>query len=603
MQKKQFLLPIASEIVVDLFAGGGGWSSAFELATGQHVHVAVNHDPDAISMHEVNHPQSKHYKADVFEVCPHEATGGMPVGWLHLSPDCTHHSQAKGGQPRDRKIRALAWVGARWAGQAKPRIISLENVKQILNWGSLVAKRDKATGRVLKLDGTVAEKGERVPLEQQFLIPDPKKAGQTWKRFVAVLRNMGYTVEWRRLVAADYGAPTTRDRLFLMARRDGMPIEWPSATHFENPKRGQLKWRSAAECIDWSIEGKSIFNRKKPLADATMRRVARGVERYVINNAKPFIVPVTHQGQVRVHDIDAPLKTVTGANRGELMLGTPVLVQAGYGEREGQAPRSLDMQKPLGTVVAGGTKHAVAMPILIQAAHGEGKPGGVQRWGSGVKDIQSPLNTITATGSGGQAVATAFLAQMNGGFNNTPGHSAERPMTTVTNTGSQQQLVTAHLAHLRGNCDARDVGDPLHTISAGGQHHALVECQLSPDDEAGALQVAAFLIRYYSEGGQWGDLRDPIDTITTKDRLALVTVYIKGAPYVIVDIKLRMLEPRELYAAQGFHPGYIITHGHDGRKFSKSAQVKMVGNSVSPHPAQALIGANWNTNEPMRLVA
>ncbi|NYT68756.1 DNA cytosine methyltransferase [Pusillimonas noertemannii] len=637
MQKKQFLLPIASEITVDLFAGGGGWSSAYELATGQHVHVAVNHDPDAISMHEVNHPQAKHYKADVFEVCPHEATGGMPVGWLHLSPDCTHHSQAKGGQPRDRKIRALAWVGARWAGQVRPRIISLENVKQILNWGSLVAKRDKATGRVLKLDGTVAEKGERVPLDQQFLIPDPKKAGQTWKRFVSVLRNMGYTVEWRRLVAADYGAPTTRDRLFLMARCDGMPIEWPLATHFENPKRGQLKWRSAAECIDWSIEGKSIFNRKRPLAEATMRRVARGVERYVINNAKPFIVPVTHQGQVRVHNIDAPLKTVTGANRGELMLGTPVLVQTGYGERDGQAPRSLDMQKPLGTVVAGGTKHAVAMPILIQAAHGDGKPGGVQRWGSGVKDIQGPLNTITATGSGGQAVATAFLAQMNGGFNNTPGHSAERPMTTVTNTGSQQQLVTAHLAHLRGNCDARDVDEPLHTISAGGQHHAtvtafltrqfgnstgqklddpaptvvaggggktaLTECVLSKDDEAGALRVAAFLIRYYSEGGQWGDLRDPIDTITTRDRLALVTVYIKGTPYVIVDIKLRMLEPRELYAAQGFHPDYIITHGHDGRKFSKSAQVKMVGNSVSPHPARALIEANWKTNEPMRLVA
>lgn len=564
MQEKQFLLPIANEVYVDLFAGGGGWSSAFEQATGQHVHVSVNHDPDAISMHEVNHPQSKHYKADVFEVCPHEATGGMPVGWLHLSPDCTHHSQAKGGQPRDRKIRALAWVGVRWVGQVRPRRVSLENVKQLLNWGPLIAKRDKATGRVLKLDGTVAEKGERVPLEQQFLIPDPKKAGRTWKRFVAVLRGKGYEVEWKRLVAADFGAPTTRDRLFLMARCDGMPIEWPEATHFENPKRGQKKWRSAAECIDWSIPGNSIFNRKKPLADATMRRVARGVERYVINSASPFIVPVTHQGSVRVHDIAAPVKTITAAHRGELML---------------------------------------ASPVLVQAAHGEGKPGGVQRWGSGVKDIQGPLNTITATGSGGQAVATAFLAQMNGGFNNTPGHSAERPMTTVTNTGSQQQLVTAHLAHLRGNCDARDVTDPLHTISAGGQHHGVVECQLSSEVEEGALQVAAFLIRYYSEGGQWGDLRDPMDTITTKDRLALVTVVIKGTPYVIVDIRLRMLEPHELYAAQGFHPGYIITHGHDGRKFSKSAQVKMVGNSVSPPPAQALIEANWNMKQPMRLVA
>lgn len=564
---KQMILGIHEELTVDLFAGGGGWSSAFEAATGRHVDVAVNHDSDAISMHEANHPQAKHYQADVFEVCPHEATGGMPVGWLHLSPDCTHHSQAKGGQPRDRKIRALAWVAIRWAGQAQPRIISLENVKQILNWGPLIAKRCKQTGRVVKLDGSVAEKGERVPVSQQFLVPDPKRAGETWKRFVAILRGMGYTVESRRLVAADYGAPTTRDRLFMMARRDGEPIIWPEKTHFQKPARGQKKWRAAAECIDWSIEGRSIFNRQKPLADATMRRIARGVQRFVLNSPEPF------------------------------------LVQTGYGERNGQAPRVLDAGKPLGTIVAGGVKHAVVAPTLIQASHGEGRPGGVKRWGLGAKDARDPLNTVTTSGSGGHSVAMAYLAQMNGGPRESTGRELGQPMSTILNSGSHQQLVTAHLAHLRGNCDARDVEEPLHTISAGGQHHGVVTCELSPDVEAGALRVAAFLIRYYSEGGQWGDLSDPMDTITTKDRLGLVTVHVRGTPYIIVDIKLRMLEPHELYAAQGFDPTYIITHGHDGRKFSKSAQVRMCGNSVSPPPAAALVLANWNRQEPLRKAA
>lgn len=648
MLTPQFVLPLAHEINVDLFAGGGGWSSAFETATGQHVDIAINHDDDAVSMHEINHPQAKHYRADVFEVDPREAVGGMPVGWMHLSPDCTHFSQAKGGQPRSRKVRALAWVAVRWAGQVRPRIISLENVKQILDWCPLVAKRDKATGRVVTLEmiadpvtgkmvNRIAAPGERIPIENQFLVPNIKRIGETWRKFVAVLHNKGYEGEWKRLIAADFGAPTTRDRLFGMFRRDGQPIVWPEPTHFKTPPKKQKKWRAAAECIDWSIPGKSIFDRKKSLADATMRRIARGMKRYVIDSADPFIVPVTHQGGDRVHDIQDPFRTVTAAHRGELAVATPVLVQSGYGEREGQAPRSLDIQQPLGTIVAGGTKHAVAMPIMVQAAHGEGKPDGVKRWGSGAKDIRTPLSTVTSTGSGGQAVATAYLAQMNGGPHESTGHDLRRPVSTITNSGSQQQLVMAHLAHLRGNCDARDVDNPLMTVSAGGQHHGLVtallssyytseadrcrdlrepaatvttenrlgvvECQLSPDDEAGALKVAAFLIRYYGEGGQWGDLRDPMHTLTTKDRLALVTVYVKGTPYVIVDIKLRMLEPHELYAAQGFPGSYIITHGHDGRKLSKSAQVKMCGNSVSPPPASALIRVNWNTQESMRRAA
>ncbi|WP_075322432.1 DNA cytosine methyltransferase [Acidithiobacillus albertensis] len=594
MLNSQFILGINEEITVDLFAGGGGMSTAIEQAIGRYVDVAVNHNADALSMHEVNHPQTRHYIGDVFEVDPREASDGRAVGLLHLSPDCTHHSQASGGQPRDRKTRALSWVGKRWAGQVKPRVITLENVKQILQWGPLVAKRDKATGRVLKLDGTIAEPGEVVPIRQQYLVPDKKRIGRTWQAFVSQLRDMGYAVEWKILCAADFGAPTTRERLFMVARCDGKPIHWPEPTHTKVKTKGKKRWRSAAECIDWSVPCPSIFDRGKPLADATLRRIARGLKKYVLESANPFIVPIAHyNGRDACQPAQEPLRTITAYPKGgAFAVASPVLVQTGYGERAGQAPRSLDLDAPLGTVVAGGTKHAVA---------------------------------------------SAYLAQMNGGFNTTPGHDLRRPASTITNTGSQQQFVMAHLTHLRGHCDARDMEDPLMTISAGGQHHgvvgaflsrqfgcsvgheadaplgtvtaggggksALVECALSPDDEAGALRVAAFLIRYYGEGGQWGDLHDPMATITTKDRLALVTVHVEGTPYVIVDIGLRMLQPRELYRAQGFPDTYIIDHGHDGRKFSKSAQVRMCGNSVSPPPAIALIRANYTDASGKRMVA
>ncbi|MBU2769138.1 DNA cytosine methyltransferase [Acidithiobacillus ferrivorans] len=560
MLTPQLILGISEEIVVDLFAGGGGMSTAIEQAIGRHVDVAVNHNAEAISMHQANHPQTTHYIGDVWEVDPREATESRAVGLVHLSSECTHHSQAAGGQPRNKSSRSLTWVGKRWAGQAMPRVITLENVKQILQWGPLIAKRDKATGRVLKLDGTVAEAGERVPLQEQYLIPDPKRTGKTWRAFVTQLRVMGYAVEWKILCAADFGAPTTRERLFMVARCDGEPIRWPEPTHTKIKTKGKKRWRSAAECIDWDIPCPSIFEREKPLADATMRRIARGLKKYVLDSADPFIIPIAH-----------------------------------YNGRD----------------------------------------------------------------ACNYAVASAYLAQMNGGFNTTPGHDVRRPASTITNTGSQQQVVMAHLTHLRGNCDARDVEDPLMTISAGGQHHgvvsaflsrqfgasvghgadaplgtvtaggggksalvsaflatnttghtgvgmdepiptlttgqhqAQVECTLSPDDEASALRVAAFLIHYYGEGGQWGDPRNPMATITTNDRLALVTVHIEGTPYVIVDIGLRMLQPRELYRAQGFPESYIIDHGHDGRKFSKSAQVRMCGNSVSPPPAAALIRANY----------
>lgn len=559
--RHQFAIDYEGEINVDLFAGGGGASTGLEMGLKRPVHVAINHDADAISMHQVNHPGAKHYQSDVYEVDPLEATEGRPVGHFHASPDCRHFSQAQGGQPRKRAIRSLSWVVHKWAGILSkrgrgPRVISLENVEQILQWSPLVAKRCPKTGRVITIDTVVcpetgrktqrvAEPGERVPLEKQFLVPDTKRRGHNWRRFVAGLRRMGYAVEWRKLRACDYGAPTTRERLFMVARCDGLPIVWPKPTHFKHPKRGQKRWRPAADCIDWSIPSRSIFGRPKPLAENTMRRIAKGIQKFVLEAPEPFIVPNNMNNVPK--PVSEPAPTITTGGR--LMLATPTLIQTGYGERKGQEPRVLDLQQPLGTVVAGGVKHALV---------------------------------------------TAFLAQQNNHRGTVPatGRSLNEPMSTITAKGSQQQLVTAHLATLRRHCVGVDIRDPLSTITAGGEHHALVECTLSPEHEAGALRVAAFLMRYYSTGGQWGDLRQPLSTITTRDRVALVTVIIQGTPYVIVDIHLRMLKARELYRAQSFPDTYIIDRGHDGRRFTATAQTRMVGNSVPPLPMAALAAAN-----------
>ena len=615
------------EIVVDFFCGGGGAGTGLEMGLGRAVTIAKNHSPAAISMHTVNHPHAKHFTTDVFEGDPDTECGGRAVGWFHMSPDCTHHSQAAGGQPRKREIRNLSWIGLKWAGMKQPRVISLENVKQILQWGPLVAKRCKSTGRVTKLDGVIAEPGEVVPVSEQFLVPDPKRRGQTWAVFVAELQRLGYVVESRVIKACDFGAPTSRERLFMIARNDGQPIVWPEPTHAKNPVKGQQKWRTAAECIDWTIPSKSIFGRKKDLAPATLRRVAKGMRKFVLDSASPFIVPIANWSGESVQSADEPLRTVTSYPKGgAFSIVSPTLVQAGYGERAGQAPRVPGLDQPLGTVVAGGVKHAIAAAALVQLGNGD-KPGSAPR----SAELAQPLGTIMASG-GKYAVATAFMAQMNGGFNTTAAKSIEDPMTTVTNTGSQQQLVTANLVHLRGNCDSRDVSDPLHTISAGGTHHglmtaflerqfgasvgqglnepaptitaggggksSLVELQLSPEVEAGALRVAAFLISYYGTENVSG-ANEPAPTITTRDRLALVTVSIKGTPYVIVDICLRMLQPAELYKAQGFPDDYIISHGADGKPFTKTQQVHMCGNSVSPPPMAALARANdpWRAIE------
>ncbi|MEL4167311.1 DNA cytosine methyltransferase [Pseudomonas sp. ZS001] len=662
--------PQDDEIVVDFFCGGGGAGTGLEMGLGRAVAVAKNHSPAAISMHTVNHPAARHFTTDVFEGDPDTECGGRPVGWFHMSPDCTHHSQAAGGQPRKREIRNLSWIGLKWAGMKRPRVISLENVKQILQWGRLIAKRDKATGRVVKLGGEVAAPGEVVPVGQQFLVPDPKHRGRTWRRFVQLLEGMGYAVEWRVIKACDFGAPTSRERLFMIARCDGQPIVWPEPTHAKNPVKGQQKWKTAADCIDFSDLGKSIFGRKKDLAPATLRRVAKGMKKFVIDNPSPFIVPIANWSGEAVQSADEPLRTITSWPRGgSFAMASPVVAPATH---QGSV-RVNDPMEPLPTVTcANRGELTLISPVMVTAAHGEGKPGGVQCWGDGCKSSADPLGTVTASGghsiaaahlvkfrfndagkavdeplptitSGGNyqrpagaahamGISTVFMAQMNGGFNTTDAKSIDEPMTTVTNTGSQQQLVSANLVHLRGNCDVRDVNDPLHTVSAGGQHHGLVSAfmerafgasvgqglegpaptitaggggksslvslTLSPEHEAGALRVAAFLISYY--GTENISVCDaPAPTITTKDRLAMVTVMVKGTPYVIVDICLRMLKPSELYKAQGFPADYIISHGAEGKPFTKTQQVHMCGNSVSPPPMAALARANdpWRVAE------
>lgn len=606
-----------NKLIVDIFAGGGGVSTGIHMATGRHPDIAINHSDDALSMHRENHPKTRHFIADVYEVCPRGATQGRAVGWLHLSPDCTHHSQAAGGQPRNKKLRGLAWVGYRWAGQVSPDVISLENVTQILKWGPLVAKRDKITGRVIKLDGSVAAPGERVPVQQQYLIPDRRRTGQTWQKFCSALKELGYTVESRTLCAADYGSPTTRERLFMLARKDAQEIKWPEATHSKMPGKGQQKWRGAAECIDFSLPINSIFDRKKPLADATMRRIAKGLRRYVIESADPFIVPIAHyNGSVTAHSTSEPLRTITAATKGgEFALGLPKtaalspFIAKFRGDNAGTR-----IDAPMPTITSGGgsarpagSPHALGLiaPTLIQAAHGDGKPGGTQQWGSGARDIEGPMGTVTA--SGGYALSTAHLVHLR---NHCDGRDIKDPIKTISAGGEHHGVITAYLSRQFGNSIGQPVTEPAPTIMAGGagktavvsafipsyyteNRLGLIECTLTPEHQEGAQRVAAFLMRYYTEGGQLSDIAEPMTTITTKDRMALVTVVIEGLPHVIVDIGLRMLQPAELFRAQGFPKTYQIERGHDGRKFTKSTQVRLCGNSVPPELMAALVRANY----------
>lgn len=518
------------EIVIDLFAGGGGASEALKQAIGIDPALAYNHDEWAIGMHAANHPLTIHHREDIWHADPRVDVAGRKVGWFHFSPDCTHFSQAKGGQPRSRKIRALAWVAAKWIGQLErvglaPRIVSMENVWQMLSWCPLVAKRDKATGRVLKMDGTVAAKDERVPVQMQQLIPDKKRLGETWRRFVAVLRSFGYVVEWRKLVASDYGAGTSRERLFLIARRDGEAIVWPGPTH--GARADLLPLVTAADCIDFSDLGRSIFDRPRPLADATLRRIAKGLVKHVLQADEPFfLTEFANAGNGgRTWSASEPLRTQCAQVKGgHFAMIAPIL--AGVGGRAGQS---------------------------------EPRP------------ANQPHYTFTAKAD--CAVVSAFLEQACAGYYTGAGKDLREPAPTICAQGSIQRLVSAELA------------------------------EFTPEHEFGAERVAAFLMRYYGEGGQWGDLRNPLPTVTTKDRMALITVRIHGTPYVIVDIRLRMLKPAELFRAQGFPSGYVIDRTADGRPISTSAAVRMVGNSVSPPPLRALAEANLDPVAELRMAA
>ena len=414
-----------------------------------------------------------------------------------------------------------------------------------------MAKRCQATGRVVTLDevaGTttgkaayrVAAPGEVVPRSNQFLVPSKKHMGRNWGHFVQALRDLGYAVQWRVICNADLGAHSTRTRLYMIARCDGLPIVWPEQTHAKKPKPGQARHRPAADCIDWSIPGKSIFGRDKPLAEATMRRIAHGMERFVLKNPQPFIV-----------------KNIAAT-----------LVQMGHGQGSGKTTRrsygANSITGPLGTVTASGGGHGIAAATLVQMGYGE-RPGQAPR----VPGLDKPLGTIVA-GGGKHGLTTAFMVQANGGFNATPARAMDTPLSTVTTSGSQQQLCTL---------------------------------QLSQDDEAGAMRCAAFLMRYHGNGGQWSDLREPMTTITTRDRLALVTVWLKGEPWVIVDITLRMLVPRELYNAQDFPPNYVIDRTAAGKPLTKTAQVRMAGNSVSPLPMRLIVAANYTEAQAQRRAA
>ena len=612
------------QLLVDLFAGGGGASEAMKQAYGRDPDIAINHNPFAIGMHAANHPQTRHMIEDVFEVCPLKATGGQWIWHMHASSDCTHFSQALGGQPRSKSIRSLTWVVLKWAGKmaAAGRPISLitfENVEQALSWGKLIAKRDKATGRVIKLvrvptgklkkDGTiktrtlqvVAAPGERVPVQDQFLVPDKKCAGKTWNRFVSLLYAMGAkTIELeKRFVASKHGAGTSRSRLFMVVRFDDKPISWPQPSHGDGP--GLLPFVVAADSIDFSIPGTSIFDRARPLKDKTMRRVAVGTKKFVLDAAKPFFIPLTHTGDHRVYAGDAPVPVITAANRGELAAAVPILAPFLTEHANASSQRSHSANEPIRTVCAsvkGGHFSAVSAHVVKFRGDSPGlsatAPVPVITSGAGA---ERPAGAAHALG-----VSAVHLVRQ---FGKSDCADAGKPVGAVTAGGSgKTSLSTAHLAKLRGTSTAASVEGALHTVSAQGEHHALVESQLveaplSPEHEAGALRVAAFLIKYYgTANGE--SLLDPMDTITTRDRLALVTVWIKGDPFVIVDITLRMLTPRELFNAQGFPRDYVIDRTADGRKLTKSQQVGMCGNSVSPPALLAIIRAQYDmANEPI----
>jgi DNA (cytosine-5)-methyltransferase 1 len=503
-------------LIIDNFAGGGGASTGIEAALGWPIDVAINHDSEAIAMHQANHPDTFHYCQDVWEVDPLECVRtasirraghpNLPVALAWFSPDCKHFSKAKGGKPREKSIRDLAWVVHRWIKalmptDQHPHVIMLENVEEFAHWCPLL------------------EDGK----------PCPDRKGETFRQWIQMFRDHGYAVEYRELIACDYGAPTKRKRLFVICRRDGLPIIWPEPSHGEGRR---LPWRTAADIIDWSLPCPSIFTRSRPLKDSTCRRIATGIMRYVVNAERPFIVPVTNSNwsKDRAHSGEKPLPTITTAKGGEFALVSANLIGAG------------------GAV-----------------------------WSGKARSADEPVNTITTHNR--SALVTTFMAQHNGGprNRNIAGHPVTTPISTITGRGTQQQVVTTNIVKMRGTNVGHRTDEPLQTISAGGTHFA---------------EVRAFLIKYYGSERDGHSMLGPLGTVTSKDRFGMVTVSIDGAEYVISDIGMRMLSARELFNAQGFPEDYIISCDHRGKPLTKTSQVAKVGNSVSPPVPEALVSHN-----------
>ncbi|MES2879175.1 MAG: hypothetical protein V4713_12195 [Pseudomonadota bacterium] len=738
-------------LLLDSFCGGGGASLGMEMAFGRPVDIAINHDGEALAMHIANHPHTAHYQEDVFDVHPGFITGNRPIQLAWFSPDCKHHSIAKGGKPRDQKIRGLAWVALKWGALRKPRAIAIENVAEILTWGPLDAKGKpikSEAGRTFQAFISALSTGLDPSHPDVPEIYEALGADFPMERLYA---GLGYDVEYKVLRASAHGVPTIRKRLFIFARCDGQPVCWPEPTT-GNPKAkdfqasGANPWRTAAECIDWSIKAPSIFTRKKPLVDATCRRVAKGIMRYVVETNEPFIVSLTHQGGDRIEPLPEPFKTITGAHRGEKALVTtstapfltehansstqrvfpadeptrtqlaqvkgghfslvaPTLIQTGYGERPGQAPRVPGLEKPMGTAVTG-QKHALVTASIVKhftgavgsemtapvptvtavdhngilAAtlvhyHADKRPEDVR-----ASDLREPVKTQTTenrhalvaahmtkfnTGSIGYPLDEPTHTVMAGGEQARPGtaitqgivaanlihmghgegadgtkrfshgiRDVQQPLNTATAQGSPAGIVASSMLKLRGDNVGSATDSPVHAISAQGTHHA---------------ENRAFLLKYYGTD-QDPQLAEPLHTVTTKDRFGVVTtravpltlsedqidgarkvaefmrsygydfgefviVTVNDEEYVIVDIGLRMLVPRELARAQGFPDTYILdplvrkgravsrTKRSQGVKvndrkwvvarLSKSAQVRMIGNSVCPPLACALIQANF----------
>ena len=541
-----------NEIVVDNFAGGGGASTGIEIAIGRSVDIAINHDPAAIAMHRANHPTTEHYTEDVWKVEPVEACAGRPVALAWFSPDCKHHSKAKGGKPVSKKIRGLAWVAVKWAKAVKPRVIMLENVEEFQDWGRLDEKNR----------------------------PDPRYKGETFRRFVGQLEKLGYHVEYRLLRACDYGAPTIRKRFFLIARCDGQKIVWPEPTHaapdsIEVRMGSKKPWVPVSEVLDFSLPCPSIFASSeeimeqygiravRPLSENTMKRIARGLMKFVVNNPKPFIVSIGQTGFAgdgRQHSIDEPLRTVV--SKAEHCVCAPVLM------RNNENAVGSDAREPIGTITTGG-HHMLIAPSMIQY-HSE------QSEDVRGQTVDKPIMTVDSSNRYG--LVEPFLIQT--GYGEREGQKPrvldmDKPLGTVVAQSNKFAMAAAFVTQFNNNCDGQSVDAPLNTMTAKSNHFG---------------EVNAFLVKYYGSGDNAVSCELPAPTITAKDRMGLVTVH--GEDYKIVDIGLRMLTPRELFDAQGFPPDYIIDVDADGKPYPKSEQVARCGNAVCPPIPTALVRAN-----------